>query len=462
MAVSLRRRLLVILIGLILAIWLVSVVITAVIAQQMIVRQIDRQLVQYMDMAQHTLLMVLRDPEVSKHFKRTFVPISSQPNLKRIEGFGSQGRGQATNLWFGDSQVLVGEQTPAFPRPTANGVVTTALRTGNDRSRWRIMYRYDPQVDVWLGVGVDLDQIQSMGSATFWRVIMPLLVILPVTGAVLFWGVGRGLRPLNDLADKIAVRKPAALEAIDTIDVPQEMRPVVDSLNGLLDRLQRALTSERRFTANAAHELQTPLAAIKAEVQRCQRQTNDSNTRIMLERISARVVRAVDTVGQLLTLARLDTDEEFPRQQVELGSIVVEVMAEVGAVAVDRGIEVKLDNHSPLYIEGNAEWLKILLRNLLVNAFSHSPSPAEVDVRLLQDDGGPAVMIANDCEPIPEEELSRLTDRFYRPSGSGGNGVGLGLSIVQRIAQLHGATLRLGPWQQGRGFVAEIRFPLQD
>lgn len=461
MAVSLRRRLLVILVGLILAIWLVSVVITAVIAQQMIVRQIDRQLGQYMDMAQHTLLVVLKDPEISRHFRRTFVPISSQPNLKRIEGFGSQGRGQATNLWFGDAQVLVGEQTPKFPTPVANGIVTAYLQAGSNRSRWRIMYRHDPKVDVWLGVGVDLDQVQSMGSATFWRVVMPLLVILPATAAVLFWGVGRGLRPLNDLAENIAVRKPAALEAIDTTGVPLEMRPVVESLNGLLDRLRRALTSERRFTANAAHELQTPLAAIKAEVQRCQRMTNDDDTRIMLARISARVVRAVDTVGQLLTLARLDSDDEFPRQRVELGGIMVDVLAEVGAVAVDRGIEVRLDNNTPMYVEGNAEWLKILLRNLLVNAFSHSPHSGEVEVRLSREGGRPTVTVSNDCVPIPAEELSRLTDRFYRPSGSPSRGVGLGLSIALRIAELHGAVLRLGPWQQQRGFVAKVCFPEQ-
>lgn len=458
MPVSLRRRLLFILIGLILAIWLVSVVITALIAQKMIVRQIDRQLGQYMDMAQHTLLMVLKDPEIAEHFKRTFVPLSSNPNVTRIEGFGSQGRDQAVNLWFGPKQVLVGEQTPEFPPPAAAGVVTAWVGKGDERSRWRIMYRHDAEVDIWLGVGVDMQQAQNIGAATFWRVIMPLLVILPVTGGVLFWGVGRGLQPLNDLADKIATRKPLALERIDTTAVPSEMRPVVESLNGLLDRLDRALASERRFTSNAAHELQTPLAAIKAEVQRCQRQTNDEHTRVMLERISARVTRAVDTVQQLLTLARLDSDEEFTRERLELGALVVDVLADVGAIAVDQGVQVRLDDSAAIHVDGNAEWLKILLRNLLANAVTHSPSPGEVVVRLERHNGDAAVIIANDCAPIPEEQLARLTDRFYRPSGSTKQGVGLGLSIVSRIAQLHGATLRLGPWQGRRGFVAEVRF----
>jgi signal transduction histidine kinase len=110
-------------------------------------------------------------------------------------------------------------------------------------------------------------------------------------------------------------------------------------------------------------------------------------------------------------------------------------------------------------VEGNADWLKVLLRNLLINAFHHSPSPGEVEIRVTQCNGAISLWIANDCEPITDTEFVKLTDRFYRPSSSRTQGVGLGLSIAQRIADLHGAELRLGRWQDGRGFRAEVRFP---
>lgn len=128
-------------------------------------------------------------------------------------------------------------------------------------------------------------------------------------------------------------------------------------------------------------------------------------------------------------------------------------------MATERDIELRLSDDPALFVDGNADWLKVLLRNLLVNAFHHSPSPGEVEIRLTQCDGSITLMIANDCEPIAEAEFAKLTDRFYRPSSSRTQGVGLGLSIVQRIAELHGAGLRLGSWQNGRGFRAEVSFP---
>ncbi len=181
----------------------------------------------------------------------------------------------------------------------------------------------------------------------------------------------------------------------------------------------------------------------------------------MLDRISKRVSRAADTVKQLLTLARLDPDQEFQRQRVNLSELLIDEIAESGGLAAERDIELRLGGGPALYVEGNADWLKVLLRNLLINAFHHSPSPGEVEVRVMRCSDGIILEIANDCEPIADAEFAKLTDRFYRPSGNRTQGVGLGLSIVQRIVELHGAELRLDRWQDGRGFRAEVRFPGQ-
>lgn len=458
MAVSLRRRLIAILLGLTLVTWLIFVVVTVVHARQLMIEQIDERLAHYVNMSQYTLQGVMSDPVVRDHFEKRSVRETSA-GLTRVAGPGGEVREHALNLWFGRRQVLVGSNAVKFPEPQAEGILTTALGEGDDESDWRILYRHDPAANVWLAAGVDMQHARNVVIATFWRLTLPLSVILPITAAILLLGVGRGLRPLDELAEKISLRKPHALDPIDIEEAPREIKPVVRSLNELLDRLQRALASEHRFTSNAAHELQTPLTAIKAEVQRCQRRVKDEDSRVMLERISVRVSRAATTVEQLLTLARLDPDQEFQRERVDLGDLVIDVMAEVGPIAMDRGIEMQLDDSAKLYVDGNAEWLKIGVRNLLVNALNYSPSPGEVEVRLELQDNVPKLIVANDCEPIPEKEFARLCDRFYTSPGTRNHGSGLGLSIVERIAELHGAELRLDRWRDDRGFRAEVRFP---
>lgn len=459
MAISLRRRLILILLGLNLTAWLVSVVLAAFFAQQMIVEQIDRQLTHYMDMAQYSMGTVLGEPRIRAYFLDNSARVSDAAGITRVAGFGSQGREQAINIWFTRSQVLVGELTPAFPNPVREGVIEQVLSAGGKSSTWRIRYRHDEELDVWLAVGVDMAYAPNMGTTTVLRVILPLLVILPVSIAILLWGVGRGLRPLDHLATRIEARKPEALEPIEPAGVPGEILPVVTSLNNLLARLQRALSSEQRFTSNAAHELQTPLAAIKAEVQRCQRHVTDDDSRTMLKRIAARVTRAADTVTQLLTLARLDPELEFPGEPVLLNDLLIDIMADEGGVAAERCLDIQVDEDPDAVVPGHAEWLAILVRNLLGNAFKYAPVQGRVHISLRRRDRQVTLSVANDCEPLGDEQRARLTDRFYTLPGQEGGGVGLGLSIVKRIAELHGANLRLAEGAHEREFLAEVDFP---
>ncbi|WP_439133327.1 ATP-binding protein, partial [Pseudomaricurvus sp.] len=266
---------------------------------------------------------------------------------------------------------------------------------------------------------------------------------------------------LEHLATKISARKPSALDPIDQDGVPLEIQPVVSSLNELLDRLQQALISERRFTSNAAHELQTPLAAIKAEVQRSLRQTSDSESRQMLERIEVRVARAADTVTQMLTLARLDPEQQFGRHTIDLNRIVIDLMAEEGHLAADRHLEIEIDEDPDVTIEGHQDWIKILIRNLLNNAFKYTTAGGTVHICLKRGAEAASFSVANECEVISESQRQRLTDRFYSLPGREAGGVGLGLSIVERIADLHGATLYLTSKEGERSFLAEVRFPNQ-
>ena len=233
---------------------------------------------------------------------------------------------------------------------------------------------------------------------------------------------------------------------------------MVDSLNDLLQRLDYALESEQRFTANAAHELMTPLAAIKTEVQLCQRRLRGTDSADMLERIAARVDRASHTVEQLLTLARVDPDTPLPQETVALGRLLSDAVADSAHVALERSVEVLLDDPEALEIQGSQESLAILLRNLLINAFRYAAPGSTVTVALERREGVAILEICNDCEPLSEAEFRRLEERFYRLPGSDGLGAGLGLSIVRRIADQHGARFVASPREDGRGFCAKLRF----
>jgi signal transduction histidine kinase len=274
----------------------------------------------------------------------------------------------------------------------------------------------------------------------------------------LYVGVVRGLQPLRNLARQIAERSPELLNPVESDQVPVEMQDVVAALNDLLARLALTLEGEQRFTANAAHELVTPLAAIKTEVQLCQRQMQDDVGRAMLGRIAQRVDRAIHSVEQLLTLARVDPDAPVVLEEVDLRVLLTDVVAESAHLASDRGLEIEIPSGDPLPLQANGEALSILLRNLLVNAFRYAREGSAVAIRL-REEGPIELEICNDCEPLSGDEFDQICERFYRVPGSNGLGAGLGLSIVSRIAEQHGADFSVGPRADGSGFCARLRFP---
>lgn len=455
---SLRRNLVLLLLVLTLVTWLLAVLITGLISRQLIVQQVENQLLQYMDMTHHSSAVIFQSEEIKRYYQQNAPALSRQAGITRVRGFGDQGYKQATNLWFDDEPVVVGELAPEFPQPVEPGYITWTQVTDEGARNWRVLYRRDEQLGIWIAVGTDLDYATSIGISTLLRAMLPLMVILPLTVAIVLWSARRGLRPLVQLARRIEARETYALDPIDVEDIPVEVRPVVESLNALLHRLRRALESESRFTANAAHELQTPLAAVQAEVQRYQRQSDDGSE-AMLANISARVSRATNTVTQLLTLARLDPEQALQRESIELNELIVDTVAEEGATAVERGLDVRMPEQGPVIILGHPEWLKILLRNLVSNAFKHSERGGVVEIALDSEPDRVRLTVANDCAAIAEEDWGRLPDRFFTLPGSYAGGAGLGLSIVQRIAEQHDATVRLGSWRAGKGFLVEVVLP---
>jgi signal transduction histidine kinase len=288
--------------------------------------------------------------------------------------------------------------------------------------------------------------------------LMPLLIVLPLTGLFIYYGTSHGIKPLRKFAEQISERTPESLAPIQVDSPYQELEPLHSSLNSLLARLERALESEQRFTANAAHEMQTPLAAIKIEVQLCQRMVTDDGTEAMLSRINDRVDRASHTVKQLLTLARLDPQLQVNYDVLDINELLLEVSAELGHIAADKNLSISLSDSSVI-TSGNREGLLILMRNILGNAFKYTPENGQINVRLTQNDVI-SLIITNDCNPIADDEVAKLGDRFYRPAGSSATGAGLVLSMVERFCQVHGGSFSYAYNKDLKQFEVNVNLPM--
>jgi two-component system sensor histidine kinase QseC len=241
---------------------------------------------------------------------------------------------------------------------------------------------------------------------------------------------------------------------------PAEVAPLVGSLNRLFERVQASIENERRFTADAAHELRTPLAALRAQAQVARGSMDDAERRRALDKVIAGCDRASHLVAQLLTLARLEPhDFRVERTSCELRSVLQRTIAELAPTAVEKGIELELADGPTVTILGNAWLLDVLFRNLIDNAVRYSPPRSRVHIRTDQNQHDVSVIVADEGPGIPVAEREKLGRRFHRLAGPDVTGTGLGLSIVQRIAQLHGAGIAFEETVTGTGLVVKVVFP---
>jgi two-component system OmpR family sensor kinase len=243
--------------------------------------------------------------------------------------------------------------------------------------------------------------------------------------------------------------------------LPREVQPLVGALNGLLGRLSQALAAQRSFIADAAHELRTPLTAVHLQAQLAERATDEAGRRAALADLKDGLERATRLVEQLLTLAREEPGvADRPPATVDLPALAREVVADLAPLAADKRIDLGLSADSPVQVRGDADALATLLSNLVDNALRYTPEAGRVDVGVASD-GGRAVLSVRDSGPgIPEADRERVFDRFVRGSVTGAvRGSGLGLSIVKRIAERHGADIAVGPGLEGAGVGISVRFP---
>jgi two-component system sensor histidine kinase QseC len=315
---------------------------------------------------------------------------------------------------------------------------------------WRVLMIDDKATRLRVEVAQSLTIREELAQKVAIRLALPVMLALPLLGGLIYLVIGRALRPLNELANKVKARTSANLTPVEARELPREVQPLALALNRLLSRLSRTLESERRFTADAAHELRTPLAAIQMQAQVAEASANHDDRRHALQQVLAGTRRATRLVEQLLRLARLDPlaglTETHP---VELDVLAAQVVEELGHTAGASRLHLDPGHDKGVVVDADADLLGVALHNLVGNAMRHAPQGSEITVGIEGGNGEPELWVADNGPGVPEEELPYLTERFYRGRRTTTEGSGLGLAIVQRIAELHGATLLLENRPQG-------------
>ncbi len=333
---------------------------------------------------------------------------------------------------------LVQRSTQAGAAPMSaveRGFSTVRLADG---SEWRVFATQGAEHDVQVFVGEQIASRSAILRAVLRSVLLPLLLALPLLALAGWVAVQRGLLPLRHLSEVLGQRRPEALEPVVLEDLPAEMQPLVAALNGLLGRIERMLESERRFTADAAHELRTPIAAIRAQAQ-VALGADEAQRQHALQTTLAGCDRATHLVEQLLTLARLEAVPAGAADIVDLAELARRVLAELAPGALARQQQLELDVAAPCRVTGSELLLGVLLRNLVDNALRYSPDGATVLVSVALEKDGPVLRVEDSGAGMTAPEMARLGERFYRVPGHAQPGSGLGWSIVRRIAQVCGA-----------------------
>ena len=327
---------------------------------------------------------------------------------------------------------------------------------------------HDPSELVLMQVAETKGKRSTLATEIIKGVMVPQFVILPLAVLLVWLALVRGIRPLSDLEQKIRARKPDDLSPIEESFIPQEVAPLVSSINDLLTRLTASLTTQKRFLADAAHQLKTPLAGLRMQAELAQRESNPQEIRSSLQQIAHSSTRATHTVNQLLALARAETTgRTLPTAQIDLAQLVTGVVRDSVPRALEHGIDLGYEGPDEMpeicLMDGNPTLLQEMTRNLVDNAINYSGRSGVVTARVLFDRfSGVQILQVEDNGPgIPENERELVLQPFYRALGTNVDGSGLGLAIVHEIAQQHGAAVMMEdahPDAPRRGLRVSVRF----
>ncbi|HEU4602613.1 MAG TPA: ATP-binding protein [Steroidobacteraceae bacterium] len=363
----------------------------------------------------------------------------------------------AVQLWSRDGKLLLRMGTA--PQARFSRVERGFSDVSIDGVGWRVYSDWDVEHQILVQMGEPHATRQRLAAQIAIDGLLPLLIAVPLMGVLIWWIVSRGLLPIRRIGEQVARSGPLNLEPIDIKTAPVEVQPLIERLNDLFLRIERSLENERRFTADAAHELRNPVAAIRAQAEASLGEPDAAAMRLGLEKILTAATRLSRLVGQLLVLARLDTKAaNVSLQRLDLARLARQTIADATPDAIERGAAVHLEASSEAWIKADAALLDALLRNLIDNAVIHGGTGVQVETAIVNRDAEVELSVTDNGAAVPPQTIARLGQRFFRSESSVTEGSGLGLSIVKRIAELHNAQLSFAPGPGERGLRVTLRF----
>ena len=350
--------------------------------------------------------------------------------------------------------VFASAQDELLPRQNEVGFSDVAAHG----TRYRVFSLHTPTRVIQ--VGQDTAARRELAGGLVLRMVGPVMLLAPVLMLAVWWVVTQSTRPLARAREQVARRAADELSPLVAEGLPDEVRPLVDEINLLFGRLAEAFAAQQSFVADAAHELRSPLAALRLQVQSMQRATETDARAVAGRRLLAGIDRSARLVDQMLVLAREDAAAgPTTIAPVDLRETIALAINDVFPLAQERRIDLGISEAENLSVNGDVEALRILFRNLLENGIKYSPPDGTVDVAIRIAHGAPEVEIADSGPGIPVDDRDRAFDRFYRVAGSAVTpGSGLGLAIAQSIARRHHATLTLGTSSRLGGLSVTVRF----
>ncbi len=449
---SIRSRLITILIGTTGAIWLSAIAWIYLSTQAEVERVLDARLTEAARMVNSLLTDHRIELAVSEGLAMEL--------LARPQAVASYERQLSCQIWSLDG-VLVAQSASA---PDAR---LTEAKQGFSESQvdgepWRVYTIENPELGVRVMVGDSLRMRERLVGDVVKGLALPALLMIPFLVGIIWLSVSRGLRPLSDMARSLAARPASDLSPLPSGGIPKEVAPAVNALNDLFSRVEAARERERSFTAFAAHELKTPLAGLKTQAQIALSSSDGAVHANALRQISAGVDRTSRLVRQLLDMAALEASDAEPSPSREpLAPLIESVVGDLRPICGHRGISIRVEPFGQeLEVPLEPQFFMLALRNLLENAIDHSPNGGTVTCRIEQREKEVLVVVEDDGPGIPEAELTRVIEKFFRGRNRSATGSGLGLSIAQIAMERIGGALRLHNREEG-GVMALLAIPAQ-
>ncbi|MBK9251325.1 MAG: sensor histidine kinase N-terminal domain-containing protein [Proteobacteria bacterium] len=402
------------------------------------------------------LLLQLAEHEMAEHGEVLGLALLQAETQPGPAGFHFQ-------IWTPDMLAAAGAgagsgsalQAPLLP--FAAEVERFGWTTVNGAS-WRSYSTWNRPRTLHIQIAQEPTRHAALDRLALWRIAGGAAFLLAMAAVLMWVVVDATFRPLHRTAASVGERSEQDLREVDTAGVPREVRPLVDALNRLLLRIRSALQTERRFTADAAHELRTPLAAIRANAQVLVAARDQAEREATARDLLASVDRSTRLVEQLLALARADQPlHDDKLREVDLADVAREQLAVHRDRAEQCGVELR-GTLQPGATRADPALLSVMVRNLLDNALRYTPPGGRITVATGAHEEGPVLTVEDDGPGIPEPERERVFERFHRLPGQKATGSGLGLSIVRRVADVHGARVAIAAGEGEKGTRVSVRF----